>query len=975
MSYTQPGPPPGGPGQSSTGPPGPGIGQQQQRPGFQPGPTGGPAGYSYARPGMPPPVRTPSSGSISDTRQSSGPLGNPPFQQQPPSGPRGPPQQNFSAPPGGGPLSRPPPLGGPPGGGSGPLGAPPGGGSGPLGRGMPPLGSSPGGLPGARGPPGSMGGGLPPMRPPGSGPQFGRPPSGGGPPGQMGPPMAGLAAGGFPPPQGPPLMTRQLSGSSAGGTPRGMPGGFAPPGGHSSGPPVGVHRTPSSNGFGPPAGAPSPGFPGADGAQQQVTGAALPGRPMRHSTSMGGGGGGPFVPGAGGPPIGGGQFAPGPTGPSLGGAPSFGGPPGFAPPGSTGAGPGMLAPMQQRQLDPFEMVELGPAAPGQRDSANPLTFPRPVGEAAEEATSAGPPTNPRNCDARFMRLTVKAFPAQQALRARFQLPFGAIIHPLAEPQEDVPVVSELGEPFAPLPDDLLVNLRDSRAVIDALLNSLPNAFANTSILDSAMGPALQAAFMVMTPMGGKLMLFQSAIPSLGVGRVKPRDSPATWGTDNEAKTRQPEEQFFKKFAVECSRVQIAIDVFSCCAQATDLASLAALPKFTCGQLYYYPRFLHQRDEPKLAAELAHNLGRTTGWEAVMRIRTSRGLRVSVFHGHFFVRSSDLLALPQVDPDKAFAIQIAHEEAVLATQTAYVQCALLYTSSNGERRIRVHTLEAPVVADMADLYRGIDGGACATLLAKLAVEKSYSDKMDETRNTFQHKLVLALREYRAVHSAQARGGPAVPHNGLIFPPAMRYLPLWSLGALKTAALRGTVKDVPTDERISVGFDIIAASVPQLLRMAYPQLMPVHDPNGDWGRLGPDGRMVMPPNVPLALDLVDYSGAYLMDTGRVFLLWLGRGISPNFLSQVFGPEAAAGGAVNASHLAVEPPRQGSPLSERICALLHHLRSQRSTYPACFVVMQGTQPEQHVLPYFVEERAPQLPGYGDFLSQLHKAVLSKS
>lgn len=41
------------------------------------------------------------------------------------------------------------------------------------------------------------------------------------------------------------------------------------------------------------------------------------------------------------------------------------------------------------------------------------------------------------------------------------------------------VVSELGEPFAPLPDDLLVNLRESRAVIDALLNALPNAFAST----------------------------------------------------------------------------------------------------------------------------------------------------------------------------------------------------------------------------------------------------------------------------------------------------------------------------------------------------------------------------------------------------------------------------------------------------------------------------------------------------------------
>ena len=43
----------------------------------------------------------------------------------------------------------------------------------------------------------------------------------------------------------------------------------------------------------------------------------------------------------------------------------------------------------------------------------------------------------------------------------------------------VQVVPELSEPFAPLPDDLLVNLRESRGVIDALLGSLAGAFGHT----------------------------------------------------------------------------------------------------------------------------------------------------------------------------------------------------------------------------------------------------------------------------------------------------------------------------------------------------------------------------------------------------------------------------------------------------------------------------------------------------------------
>jgi Sec23/Sec24 beta-sandwich domain len=46
-----------------------------------------------------------------------------------------------------------------------------------------------------------------------------------------------------------------------------------------------------------------------------------------------------------------------------------------------------------------------------------------------------------------------------------------------------------------------------------------------------------------------------------------------------------------------------------------------------------------------------------------------------------------LAPPQVDPDKAFAVQVVLEESVVASRVSYVQCALLYTNSNGERRIR------------------------------------------------------------------------------------------------------------------------------------------------------------------------------------------------------------------------------------------------------------------------------------------------
>ena len=59
------------------------------------------------------------------------------------------------------------------------------------------------------------------------------------------------------------------------------------------------------------------------------------------------------------------------------------------------------------------------------------------------------------------------------------------------------VVSDLDDIFVPLPDDLLVNLSESRNVVEAFLDSLPLMFQNNVNVESAFGPALKAAYMVM----------------------------------------------------------------------------------------------------------------------------------------------------------------------------------------------------------------------------------------------------------------------------------------------------------------------------------------------------------------------------------------------------------------------------------------------------------------------------------------------
>ncbi|EFJ52467.1 hypothetical protein VOLCADRAFT_72688 [Volvox carteri f. nagariensis] len=537
---------------------------------------------------------------------------------------------------------------------------------------------------------------------------------------------------------------------------------------------------------------------------------------------------------------------------------------------------------------------------------------------------------------------------------------------LSQPQ--MLVVTELDDPFVPLPDDLLVNLRESRAVVDALLDALPNNFTGTAQVECSMGPALQAAFMVTSHIGGKLLLFQSSVPSLGVGKVKNRDNPSAYGTEREPALRNPDDPFFKRYAAECSRVQITVDVFVMSMQYCDLASIAAIPRYTCGELYHYPGFMAQRDGTKLTAEICHNLTRPTAWEAVMRVRCSKGLRISAFHGHFFNRSTDLLALPTCDPDKAFAVEIAHEEGVVQPGMAYVQCALLYTNSNGERRIRVHTMAVPVVSELSDLYNNTDAGAMSCMLAKLSVEKYLSSRLDETRQSLHLRLSGALKEFRLMNASAAMRTP----NKFIFPETYKYLPIWTLGLMKCAAFRGGAKDVNSDERIAVGHFLMAGGVDAVARLVYPAAFALHDPNGPWGIEQPDGSVPLPPTVPLTMAALVDGGAYLLDTGRLFVLWVGRAISPQWCVEVFGTDPMSL-PQDTSAVLVEPGRD-APMSRRVNAVLRTLRAKRLLHQQVFVVRQGSGLDAHVLPYFVEDRSPSTQSYTEYMVALHKAVMAK-
>ncbi|XP_050263060.1 protein transport protein Sec24-like At3g07100 [Quercus robur] len=532
---------------------------------------------------------------------------------------------------------------------------------------------------------------------------------------------------------------------------------------------------------------------------------------------------------------------------------------------------------------------------------------------------------------------------------------------LTQPQ--MMVVSDLDDIFVPLPDDLLVNLSESRSVVETFLDSLPSMFQDNVNVESAFGPALKAAFMVMSQLGGKLLIFQNTLPSLGVGRLKLRgDDLRVYGTDKEHMLRIPEDQFYKQMAAELTKYQIAVNVYAFSDKYTDIASLGTLAKYTGGQVCYYPGFQSAIHGEKLRHELARDLTRETAWESVMRIRCGKGVRFTSYHGNFMLRSTDLMALPAVDCDKAYAMQLTLEETLLTTQTVYFQVALLYTASCGERRIRVHTAAAPVVADLGEMYRQADVGAVVSVFSRLAIEKTLSSKLEDARNSVQLRIVKALKEYRNLYAVQHRLG-----GRIIFPESLKFLPLYGLALCRSTPLRGGYADAPLDERCSAGYTMMTLPVKKLLKLLYPSLIRL-DEYLLKASAQVDDFKNLEKRLPLAAENLDSRGLYLYDDGFRFNIWFGRALSPDVAMNLLGADFAA------ELSKVTLSERENEMSRKLMRILKKFReSDPSYYHLCHLVRQGEQPREGflLLSNLVEDQMGGANGYVDWILQIHRQV----
>ncbi|KAF9225736.1 beta-sandwich domain of Sec23/24 [Gyrodon lividus] len=530
------------------------------------------------------------------------------------------------------------------------------------------------------------------------------------------------------------------------------------------------------------------------------------------------------------------------------------------------------------------------------------------------------------------------------------------------PQANQLVVADLEEIFVPLREGLFVDPWESRTVVEDLISSLPDRHASTVVRESCLGGALVAGLASLAGRGGHIVVFQCTMPTVGPGALEPlTDESQVYGTDQERTLFLPRSQIWRDIAEECADEGIGVSMFLGMSKAIDIGSIGTVPSITGGELFFHPRYNPSRDQIVLTSQLRRLITRTTGFSCVMRIRCSHGLRVSKYYGNFQERSLTDLGFGVFDADKAVSAVIEHSRTLDERQSAYLQCAILYTTVDGQRRVRTCNLALPVASLAGNVFRYADMDAVVCHLTRNSMASLVSRRMAQIREDLTDKCSSILLAYRRNCAA------ATTPSQLIIPEAFRALPLYTLAITKSKPLKG--RNVSADVRNYYGHKFLSMSVRNTMQHLYPRLLALHDL--DQNTALPDaatGQVSLPSLMRNSYVYMQGHGVYLIDNEEFVIFWVGSSVSPQLLDDLFGVDDIHALDPNMTEL----PVLNTILSQQVRYILAHRYSQRGHVPKMLIARQNMDGmEIEFSDMLVEDRNNGAMSYLDHLCLVHKQI----
>jgi protein transport protein SEC24 len=179
----------------------------------------------------------------------------------------------------------------------------------------------------------------------------------------------------------------------------------------------------------------------------------------------------------------------------------------------------------------------------------------------------------------------------------------------------------------------------------------------------------------------------------------------------------------------------------------DVATVGCISALTGGDIFLYPNFDATKDGMKFGNDLKYLVSRTFGYDALLRLRVSNGLKIEDHFGNFYMRNSTDLELAGIDSLKSFGVCLKHDAKLEERGDSHIQAALLYTTSDGQRRIRIHNLALGHTNSLSAVFKSADLDTIINYTTKMCISMMSSVPLKTIREKFEATCVKVLSSYR------------------------------------------------------------------------------------------------------------------------------------------------------------------------------------------------------------------------------------
>lgn len=527
------------------------------------------------------------------------------------------------------------------------------------------------------------------------------------------------------------------------------------------------------------------------------------------------------------------------------------------------------------------------------------------------------------------------------------------------------VVGDIKDVFLPFPGVNMMTF-EQLAQNEDFLDKLVYLAGGMKEDENAMGSAIIAASELLAEVGGgRIVMFSSRLPTVGQGVLKAREDFKVYGTTKEKALFAPLLGFYKNFATTMAKHQICLDLFLFPTMFMESATLGHLTSSTGGHLYLYNNFNQARDSQRMYDDLYRNLTRETGYDAVLKVRTSQGLSLRRNIGNYYTQVEGDMDLAGVDADTAFAVELKHDSKLNESQPNYIQAAMLYTARDGTRRVRVHTIKLGTSNDVNKLFKKVDLDATLGILSRLMAQQVVKnrDALDVVRQMANDKLIAILASYRKNCSSGSNS------SQLILPDALKLFPVHLLGLMKTPAFRqGT--DILIDERIVHLSIIQEMGARDICNYTYPRLFNLTHMEEEIVQGENQPTYPLPSMNSLSASRIDSSGIYLLNDSINTYIWIGREAPTEALQALFNVDS-----VDKITLDTQPHfNLETPLGVRYAKIFNELKAT-SIRNGHVRVIRDRDPSEHMFfARLIEDKTTTAASYVDYLCNLHKDIHAK-